>query len=194
MTTEAQIVMSDWSKMSDVSANAFVSNGWKPIKDATAEEQLRLASKQTMWQSLLPAAYPELYDLGTGITHATEWRCIGLGATVQKRLFQHTDPGAELHYKMTNPPYVGEDHLLVVGAHHAVGSTTSAYIPSPPASLTDDLFKDINQGGIGLNKLSFYSPQYFHVFDRVFQMTVRQTERGYFYCQSIPNPPDNAAS
>lgn len=192
METEAQIVMSDESKMSEVSKAAFSTDGWKPGNSATVAEGLRLASKQTIWQSLLPAAYPELYDLGTGITHATDWRCIGEGVTIQKRLFQHTDPGAELHYKMTDPSYIGQDHLFVVGARHAVSNLSSAYIPSPPASLTDRLFRDPTLGGIGLYKLSFYSPQYFHVFDRVFQMTVRTDQRGYYYCQSIPNPPDNA--
>jgi hypothetical protein len=75
------------------------------------------------------------------------------------------------------------------------GARSGAYIPAPPASLTDVMFRDPaapQGGGIGLTKLGFYSPQFFRVFPKVFQQTVHTDQRGFYYCQDMPDPPGNS--
>jgi hypothetical protein len=195
-TTEAKIIMSDWSKMSEVAAVVTSSPKWALGDVATSTETMRLATKQAIYEALVPVAYPVLYDLGTGVTHATNWKCVSPGIFLfDKNLFQHTGTGAELTWRMTSAPYVGQAHVLAVGARHAVGSKHDAYIPAPPASLTDLLFRDPASpqgGGIGLSKLDFYSPQHFQVFSRVLQQADRGDGYGYYTCQSLPDPPGNS--
>jgi hypothetical protein len=196
-TTEAMIVMSDWSKLREVAA-AVDTKKWRLGYTATAEAQIRLATKQVIYEALLPVAYPILYDLGTGITHASYWRCIGNKGN--KTLFQQSGTGTEVFWRMSDPSFLGEDHLIVVGAHHAVGHLSGAYIPSPPESVTGPLFRDSAEGGIGLYKLDFYSPQYFRSFPgspQVFQQSDETSgpfkkEYGFHNCDAMPDPPGNS--
>ncbi len=195
-TTEAKVVMSDWSKMSAVAAVATSNPKWALGDIATSTEMIRLGTKQAIYQALVPVAYPVLYDLGTGVSHATGWQCIGLSFTYDKHLFQHTGTGAELTYHMTDPRYLGQYHVLAVGARNAVDHLHDAYIPAPPDSLTGPLFRDPaapQGGGIGLFKLNFYSPQNFQVFPEVLQQVHRSDDPyGYHTCQSMPDPPGNS--
>ncbi len=198
-TTEAKIIMSDWSKMSDVAAVATSSPRWKLGDIATTTENIRLATKQAIYQALVPVAYPVLYDLGTGITDARSWICRSPSALLyDKKLFQRTAPGAQLSWTITDGPSAGETHLLAVGGRHTVGSLHSAYVPAPPDSVTGPLFRDpSSDGGIGLNKLEFYSPQNFQLFGKVLQQSKptdpdRDYGYGYYTCQSMPDPPGNS--
>jgi hypothetical protein len=201
-TTEAKIIMSDYSKMSDVAAVATSSTKWKLDDIAKSTASMRLATQQEIYQALLPVAYPFLYDLGTGVAHATDWICRSPGPLYDKRLFQNTGRGAEITWRMTSGGDFGKDHLLVLGARHTVGSLHSAYIPAPPEDLTGDLFRDPaapKPGGIGLYRLAFYSPQYFRVFPQVLQQRLGKPDRhghrapyGYQTCQSFPDPPGNS--
>jgi hypothetical protein len=147
-----------------------------------------LATKQAIYQALVPVAYPVLYDLGWGIHHAADWICDGGGVAYSKNLFQHTDGGAELTYVTTTAPNYGFQDVIAVDARHAVDRLHSAYIPAPPDSLTGQMFRspDSPQGdGVGLYKLQFYSPQNFQLFPEVL--------RDYMDCTHVPNPPGNAA-
>jgi hypothetical protein len=195
LMSEAQIVISDWSKMSDVAAVANSGTGWKLGNEAQRTESIILATKQVIYQALVPVAYPVLYDLGTGITDAKGWICRSPSILLyDKKLFQNTPPAAQMIWKMTDAPYVGQSHLIAVGARHTVGYKHSAYVPAPPDSLTGPLFQDSSLGGIGLYKLQFYSPHNFHVFPKVFQQTTPSGEPlGYWTCQNMPDPPGNSA-
>jgi hypothetical protein len=148
-----------------------------------------------IYQALVPVAYPVLYDLGTGITDAKGWICRSPSILLyDKKLFQNTPPAAQMIWKMTDAPYVGQSHLIAVGGRHTVGYKHSAYVPAPPDSLTGPLFQDSSLGGIGLYKLQFYSPHNFHVFPKVFQQTTPSGEPlGYWTCQNMPDPPGNSA-
>ena len=193
ITTEAKIVLSDWTKMTDVE-KALPTAQWRLGDISTTTQHLELAAKQAIYQALVPVAYPILYDLGTGITDAKTWICrANAAALYDKNLFQHTDPGAQVTWTAAN----GQSHLIAVGARHTVSSLHSAYVPAPPESLTGPLFRDPNSplGGIGLYKLQFYSPQNFHVFPQVLQQTrpTPESNNGYWKCQSMPDPPGNAA-
>jgi hypothetical protein len=199
LETEAKIVMSDWSKMKAVAEVAFSRDPWKPGDTPTVGEQLRLGTQQAIYQALVPVAYPVLYDLGTGITDARSWICKSVPTFLyDKRLFQHTEAGAQITWKMTNAPYVGQSHLFAVGARHTVGSLHDAYIQGPPDSLTAKMFNDPTDStvkGVGMYRIQLYSPQNFRLFPTVFQQT-NPADNGYGYwtCQDMPDPPGNAES
>jgi hypothetical protein len=192
-TTEARIVLSDWTKMQEVAEKA--DGDWNLGDIDSTTTQLRRATRQSIYQSLVPVAWPMLYDLGYGIKHATDWLCYGESYTVDKRLFQHTGAGAEVLYEVSS-----EEHLIAVGAERATGSKTSAYVPAPSQELTSRLFRDPDDptgggGGIGLSKLQFYSPQNFRLFPKSLQQSVYPEApqyNHYFSCQSMPNPPGNS--
>jgi PKD repeat protein len=194
-TTEAKIIMSDFTKMTDVATVATSDPKWILGDISTSTESIRQGTKQGIYQSLVPVAYPVIYDLGTGVGHATQWICRSPSILLyDKNLFQNTSQGAEIPYKL---PEVGpnETHMMAVGGRHTVGSLHSAYVPAPPDSLTGPLFRDPaapQGGGIGLYKLSFYAPRYFQMFSPVLQQRKpRRGNYGYQTCQSMPNPPDN---
>ncbi|MFZ0385388.1 MAG: hypothetical protein WAL22_06990 [Solirubrobacteraceae bacterium] len=183
-TTESKIIMSDWSKMSEV-ASLVNSPKWKLDDVARTTETVRLATKQAIYQALIPVAYPVLYDL-TGVGTAKNWYCDG-GITYDKHLFQKTGTGAELTYTMTDPRYYGQRHVIAVGARHTVDRLHDAYVPAPPESLTGPLFRspDSPQGdGLGFYKIEFYSPQNFEMFPT---LLLPRTA-----CSGVPDPPDNA--
>ena len=195
-STEARIVMSDGTKLAQVADAVSAGGKWQLGFEENTVEQIRIGTRQAIYQALIPVAYPVLYDLGSGIGRAKDWYCWGGGLLISKHLFQRTtSPGGELVYFLTDPQNLGDNHLFAVGAVHTVDTLYTAYIPSPPDTLTDPLFRDPAHpsGGIGLYRLSFYSPQNFRVFKVVLQQHFDgATNRGYWYCDSMPNPPDNA--
>jgi len=202
-TTEAQIIMSDWTKMSQVAALGGSDPKWQQDNKAVTRH-LNLATQQAIYQALVPVAYPVLYDLGTGINHATDWICRSdVLILYDKNLFQKTGTGAEVPYLVPQNPALLEPvqvHLMAVGAEKTTGSLHSAYVPAPPETLTDKLFRDpdaTQRGGIGFYKLQFYSPQNFRVFPKILQQTRPSRagatlDWGYWTCQDMPNPPGNA--
>ena len=161
---------------------------------------LDLATTRAIYQSLLPVGFPVLYDLGTQVTRATDWQCIGdySGALFNKSLFQRNGADTEMTWTMTAAPHVGESHLIAVGGRHAMSSLRSAYIPAPTDNVTASLFKDPNGpgGGVGLYKLQLYSPQNFEVFPTILQQkwdhTIVSKEFGFWICPKMPNPPGNS--
>ena len=181
-TTESKIIMSDWSKLRDVAA-AVHTPAWRLDDIPRTTETVRLATRQAIYQALIPVAYPVLYDLGGRLLHAKDWYCSG-GIAYDKHLFQNTGTGAELTYK-SDPNYYNE--VIAIGARHTVGRLHDAYIPAPPESVTGPLFRAIDspQGdGIGLYKLEFYSPQNFYMYPRPLSQGIA--------CSGIPDPPDNS--
>ena len=90
-----------------------------------------------------------------------------------------------------------------------MGSGHDARILGVPASITDELFKSSADGGLGLNKLQFYSPRNgFRWFpsDPTRSSTNGDTlhwnpypdlneffdQSDVILCVDIPNPPDNS--
>ena len=190
--------MSDWSKLREV-ASAVDTKKWRLGYTATAEAQIRLATKQVIYEALLPVAYPILYDLGTGITHAAFWRCIGNKGN--KTLFQDSGTGTEVFWRMTDPSFLGEDHLIrrrcaecagpPVRRTHSLsaGECDRAAVPRPGRRRDRAL------------QAQFYSPQYFQSFPgspQVFQQSdetsgILKKEYGFHTCDTMPNPPGNSA-
>jgi hypothetical protein len=196
--TEAQIIMSDWTKLSQV-AGLVASDKWK-LDNKAATKSLNLATQQTIYQALIPVAYPVMYDLGTGINHAKDWICRSVPTFLyDKRLFQNTGTDAELPFIVPQNPALGEPiqiRMMAIGTRHTVDSLHSAYVPAPTQSLTDKLFRDPDAqpaGGIGLYKLQFYTQQNFRLFGKSLQQTKPSgLDWGYWTCQDMPDPPGNA--
>ena len=193
-TTEAKIVMSDWSKMREVAA-AVSEPSWRlNLDDST--RLLDVATKRAIYQALVPTAYPYFYDLGTGVAHAKDWICRSSPRSLyDKNLFQKTGTAAELPYLLPGTAQGYTEHLMAVGAKKAVGSLHGAYIPAPTQELTDKLFGNPLSGGMGFNRLEFFSTQNFRVFPKVLQQTtqviLKNNIYGFWTCQTLPDPPGN---
>jgi hypothetical protein len=199
-TNEARVVMSDYSKMTQVAALAGSDPGWKlPEDPSTAGQILEFATKKTAYEALLPVAYPFLYDLGKSpgytnpFNNARQWLCKGdpLNISYNKHLFQKTGDNSQMTWRMYDPKYFGQTHVIAVGARHTVLSLHSAYVPAPPDALTTKLFSEPTtlKGGMGFYKLDFFSRPNFKVFGTVLQQT---SGVGLEFCHNVPNPPDNA--
>jgi hypothetical protein len=199
-TTEAQIIMSDWSKMQEV-ADATPTDGWKLPPEATTTTQLSLATKQTIYQALVPVAYPLLINLGTNqsgysFSDARSWKCKAPTPYPDKNLFRHTGPAAQLTWKVVPRNGYGSSAVIAVG-RHAVGSGSDAYVPAPPDTVTGPLFGKTNLGGMGFYKLQFYSPQNFKLLPQVLQQeyeihVLQAIGFGYYWCSHVPDPPDTS--
>ena len=198
LATEAEIVMSDGTKMADVARNVRRGGMWN-IKPQAATTTIEAGARQAIYKALVPVAYPVLYNLGPGsrpasartMNNAREWRCAGNVGYVARYLFQNTGDDAQLFWKIIDPssPYFAQLHTIAVGATNTIGSHDTAYIPGPPKALTDKLFANPDaprENDVGLYKLEFYSPQYFTVFPRVFRM---DDATGWTFCGRMPNPP-----
>src|SRR5206468_936816 len=62
-TTEAQIVMGDYTKLREVASLAKSDPRWRlPPNLFTSTAMLELATRQTAYKALVPVAYPVLYD------------------------------------------------------------------------------------------------------------------------------------
>ena len=200
LTTEAQIVMSDWTKMAYVAEHSAGDDTWRVDDNRPIQQQVELAAKQTIYQSMLQVAYPVIYDLGTGISDARNWICRSDNLLLyDKNLFQKTIPAAQMRWVIppSRPGGLWEIHLMAVGGKHTVGRLHGAYVPAPLEDLAGRLFrdpKDLTAGGIGLYKLSLFAPPAFRVFPQILQQTSPSGNAyGYWTCQDMPNPPGNAA-
>jgi len=172
---------------------------WRVDDNRPITAQVELATKQTVWQAMLQAAYPVVYDLGTGITKAPDWICRSDNLLLyDKNLFQKTGPGAQMQWVVppAKPGGLWSVHLMAVGARKTVGRLHSAYVPAPPEDMTSKLYRDpkaLTAGGIGLYKLSLFAPPAFGVFPKVLQQTSPSgNPYGYWTCQDMPDPPGNA--
>lgn len=187
--TEAEIIMSDWSKLSEVADVVNSDPKWALGRVSTTTATIGLAAKQVIYQSMVTAAYPVLYDLGLSIGHATDWYCSSGAST--RHLFGKTGPDAELILSYPNQS-AAQAHVFAIGARKTVGTGSTAVIPSPPASVTDLLFRpttDPAGDGLGFFKFSFYSPNNFSLFPTVLQQFRDRSGNLGQPCSSVPNPP-----
>ena len=199
-TNEARVVMSDYSKLMQVAKLAGSDPAWElPADPSTSAQILQFATKKTAYQALVPVAYPFLYSLGKspGYTNpfdnARQWLCEGdsLNISYNKHLFQKTGDNSQTKWRRYESKYFGQTHVIAVGARHTVLKLHSAYVPAPPDALTAKLFGEPKSvvGGMGFDKLSFFSPPNFKVYGTVLQ---QRSGVGFEYCDNVPNPPDEA--
>ena len=153
-----RLIVSDYGKLTTVANKVGAQPGpgetdWRLGDVGQATDALIQATKQTIYERLVPLAYPVMYDLGQ-IQNARDWYCDG-GIAYNKHLFADQADGAQFVGRF---PATQWNPLIAVAAVHATGSLHEARILGVPGSITDVLFKPIVQGGLGLNKLQFYSP------------------------------------
>jgi hypothetical protein len=153
-----QVLVSDYGKLIATSARVNRHPGpgevdWRIGSIGNAQDTLIRAARQTIYTRLFPLAYPVMYDLG-GVRNAREWHCNG--PFINKKLFADQADGAQFIARF---PRTGWNPRIAVAQVHAQGSKGSARIHGPPGPITDSLFKDPSAGGLGLQKLDFFSPR-----------------------------------
>jgi hypothetical protein len=201
-----RMIVSDYAKLNVVASKVSAAPGpgetdWRL---GTVREDLRRASKQTIYERLVPLAYPVLYDLGES-GNARGWYCDG-GIAFDKNLFNDQPDSGQFigRFASGNPGYYAP--TMVVAQANARGRGHDARIAGPPASVTDPLFQSAVNGGIGLTKLEFYSPRNgfrlfpadpvrFSGFSGNDWTSLNQFPRGrpdVITCPRVPDPPGNA--
>lgn len=161
-----QIIVSDYGKLMAVASK--VDSEWNLGSVGSAREALIRAAKQTIVETLVPLAYPVLYDLGRiGGLQARNWNCFyTVFTTNHKYLFKHEPEGGQVVERF---PAHGQNQgdwipVMAIGATHTVGRQEDAYIPAPPGDVMDPLFKPVAAGGVGMVKLEFFTPRLFRYF------------------------------
>jgi hypothetical protein len=203
-----KIVVSDYGKLTAVAGKVDSDPDWR-LNPTSAKGALIKAAERTIYETLIPKAFPVLYDLGDvgrfrSGNYAKHWRCEYrvVFVTKVKYLFHDEPEGGQVVMRF---PKTNWNPLIAVGAVHAVGHVGNARIPSPPANVADELFQPLSQGGLGMSKLEFYSPPRFRFFppdphrrwvpgQRIYRPDPYEMsfDRATPQCRRIPNPPGDS--
>ncbi len=210
-----RLIVSDYGKLTAVASKVNAEPGpgetdWRLGNVGQARDGLELAAKRMIYARLVSLAYPVMYDLGP-VGNARDWYCDGghfaFVPLPNKYLFADQADGAQFIGRFTN-----WTTRIAVAQANAVGSAGDARIRGVPASITNVLFKPIDQGGLGLDKLEFYSPsngfRYLPTspgvpvlhdstnddLDSLYQWPYNREYIGYqvLFCSDMPNPPGNS--
>ena len=193
-----RIIVSDYGKLNAVASKVDSDPSWILGAPGQAREGLIRGAKQSISETLIPKAWPVLYDLGYPTNrNARDWNCYyQVFVTKHKFLFADEPNGGQVVERF---PKTAWAPTMAIGGVHATGSVGDARIPTPPASVIDPLFQSTALGGLGLKKLEFFSPSLFRYFPASPERTTNQRlslgadTRGQGYsCVAIPNPPDNS--
>ena len=156
------MVVSDYAKLDAVASKVNAAPGpggtdWRLGTVSGPKQYMRQAAKQTIYERLVPLAYPYIYDLGES-GNARTWYCDG-NIGVDKNLFKDEPDSAQIvgRFASSNASYYAPN--MAVGAANAQGPDEQRARTGPPAAITDQLFKSAVNGGIGLTKLEFFSPR-----------------------------------
>ncbi len=219
-----RLIVSDYGKLTAVARkiNAPPAQGkfdWRIDNVSVASDALNEAAKRTIYERLVPLAYPVMYDLGERISNARDWYCDSGPNPLDvynKRLFNEQPDGAQFVGRFPNPdPRYPWNPIIAVAQEHAVGNNAGARIRGIPASITDELFNsptDTDHKGLGLDKLEFFSPRngfrYFPAqpgtpalvdergvtLDRLVEFPYNTSDfpDARILCGDIPDPPGNS--
>jgi hypothetical protein len=213
-----RLIVSDYGKLSAVADKVDATPGpgefdWRLGNVGQAEAALRLAARQTIYERLVPLAYPVMYDLGQ-IGNARDWNCSqGYFDTSDtfpfveyfpKYLFKQQSDNAQFVARFPETPWTP---TIAVAEARATGNNGGARIRGIPDAIANLLFKSSANGGMGFSKLQFYSPgNGFRYFPRdpapgtaveydtdAYQPNLHQTQGGeQINCANVPDPPGNA--
>ena len=211
-----RLIVSDYGKLTTVASKVDAKPGpgetdWRLGNVGKAREGLERAAKRTIYEALVPLAYPVMYDLGQ-VSNARDWYCDGGHFIVplpDKHLFAEQADGSQFIGRFT-----GWTTTIAVARAHAVDHGGDARIRGIPASITDVLFKspDQDKDGLGLNKLQFYSPangfRYLPTspgvpalhdstnddLDSLYEWPYNRENLGFqvLFCSDMPDPPGNS--
>jgi hypothetical protein len=193
------LIVSDYGKLTDVANKVDAAPGpgetdWRLGSVGNARAGLDRAAKQTIYERLVPLAYPKMYDLG-GVGNARDWECLrAFFFTVDKNLFNEQSDGAQFVAR-----FPGNWHpIIAVAAVHATGNASSARIPGVPNSIAAALFNSVDKDGLGLSKLQFYSPRNGFTYfpdapSRPAPGTFNGLDTSGIRCELLPDPPGNSS-
>jgi hypothetical protein len=161
-----RLIVSDYGKLTAVASKVDAQPGpgetdWRLGDPGQASNLIERAAKQTIYEALVPLAYPVMYDLGN-VGNAREWYCESDALfTASRHLFGEQPDGAQFvgRFPDPGPGYPPWTTNIAVAQANATGSQAAARIPGVPGSITDKLFGPVAQGDLGLNTLEFYSPR-----------------------------------
>jgi hypothetical protein len=196
------IIVSDYGKLMAVAGKTDSDTNWRLGSPGDSREHLIRAAKQTISETLIPKAYPVLYDLGYPLDRqARNWNCKYTVFFVHKTKHLFAEPdGGQVVERFPN----GWNPVMAVGGARATGHASGARIPSPPESVLKPLFDPTTlDGGLGMKKLEFYSPRLFRLFPAEPSKPPNAVLNPYFtlamlspdsvpYCDNLPNPPGNS--
>ncbi len=208
-----RLIVSDYGKLTAVASKVNAKPGpgepdWRLGNVGQAREALRVAAKRTIYERLVPLAYPNMYELGQ-LSNARDWYCnngIFSPFVPDKYLFKDQVDGAQFVARFPETPWSA---LFAVGRAQATGHGAGARIPGIPASIADTLFKPVAEGGVGFNKLEFYSTRngfrYFPtnpalgtavLFDTPdYEPNLLVDQDGFrIDCSNVPDPPGNSGN
>jgi hypothetical protein len=141
------LLVSDYGKLTSAARN--IRGDWKLAGDQTAiENQLRTGSKQWFYEALVPAGYP--YLIRGNALNAKALNC-----------FLYSSRRA-----WPNQPDV--DQMQATVGYDANGNPIRAIFffttgigggSSPTDPIGDSMFKPLDEGGLGIEKLRFFTPQ-----------------------------------
>src|SRR5437763_4298537 len=135
-----RLIVSDWGKLKAVASKVDAAprpgeTDWRLGDVAAAQKGLERAAKRTIYERLVPLAYPVMYDLGAqdaarGFSNARDWYCQGGFLKANKHLFADQADGAQFIGRF----FPGWGPSIAVGQEHATGTVYDARIPGIPAS------------------------------------------------------------
>ena len=141
------LLVSDYGKLTAAAKN--IRGDWKLDGDQTAiENQLRTGSKQWFYEALVPAGYP--YLIRANASNARQLKC------------EFPD------HRTAWPNQPDVDQMQATVGYDSNGNPIRAIFyftfgygggSSPNATVGDSMFKPLDEGGLGIEKLDFFSPQ-----------------------------------
>jgi hypothetical protein len=193
-----RLIVSDYGKLTAVASKVDATPGpgetdWRLGNVGNARAGLIRAAKQTIYERLVPLAYPVMYDLG-GVGNARDWECLGAAFFLfDKHLFADQADGAQFVGRFAG----GWSPTIAVAQEHATGNGHDARIPGIPASITNTLFDSVDKDGLGLDKLQFYSPHNGFRYlpsapSRPASGTFNGLDQSGVRCELLPDPPGNS--
>lgn len=182
-----RLIVSDYGKLTVVASKVNAKPGpgefdWRLGNVGQLRNALIRAAKETIYERLLPLAYPYMYKLG-GWANARDWWCYVPWPYRDRYLFRKQVDRAQFVGR-----YPGASTVAVAKASYT-DSGGDAYVPGIPDSIADPLFKPVAQDGLGLNKLQFYSPR--NGFRYVSLDQLRGASGIAPFCAEVPDPPGN---
>jgi hypothetical protein len=196
LTELGKIILSDYDKLTQVARIAA------PLDPGAIQSSLIRAAKQSIAETLIPVAWPILYDLGLPPKRTAEdWNCyyksyLGL-KTEHLYLFRDEPSSGQVLERFPNTNW---EPVMAIGGYTS-GRNQNAIVSTPsaerPKAFMDDLFKGPLVNGLGLKKLEFFSPRLFRLFPSspARGLSMSQSLGGYdtvsdpYRCHDISNPP-----
>jgi hypothetical protein len=188
-----RIIVSDYGKLRAIASKVDADPNWIIGTPGAAREQLVRAAKRTISEALIPVAFPVLYDLGrVPQLNAANWVCTYNFGARRKYLFDRNPDGGQVVQRFPgnwNP-------VMAAGEVHARGSQNAARILGPAGTVVDPLFAPPELGGLGMQKLEFYTPSRFRLFPPnpapgATVMSFRNPN-DVPSCPAIPDPPGDS--